>query len=106
MVVDGREAVEAWGRGTFDLILMDVQMPVLNGTDATIEIRARERSMGLQRTPIVALTANVMRHQIESYVQAGMDGYVSKPIETSELLGAIETALALNGPSADDAQAA
>lgn len=106
VVADGREAVEAWGRGTFDLILMDVQMPVLNGTDATLEIRARERSMGLQRTPIIALTANVMRHQIESYVQAGMDGYVSKPIEISELLGAIETALALNGPSADDARAA
>jgi len=106
VVVDGREAVEAWGRGTFDLILMDVQMPVLNGTDATIEIRARERSMGLQRTPIIALTANVMRHQVEGYVQAGMDGHVSKPIEISELLGAIETALALNRPSADDAQAA
>jgi signal transduction histidine kinase/CheY-like chemotaxis protein len=106
VVADGREAVEAWGRETFDLILMDVQMPLLNGTDATIEIRARERSTGARRTPIIALTANVMRHQIEDYVQAGMDGHVSKPIEISELLGAIEAALALNGPSADDVQAA
>jgi signal transduction histidine kinase/CheY-like chemotaxis protein len=106
VVADGREAVEAWGRGSFDLILMDVQMPLLNGTDATIEIRERERSRGRQRTPIIALTANVMRHQIEGYLQAGMDGYVSKPIELSELLGAIEAALAPNGPSEDNARAA
>ncbi|SFI74563.1 ATP-binding protein [Caulobacter sp. UNC279MFTsu5.1] len=106
VVADGREAVEAWGREAFDLILMDVQMPVLTGTDATIEIRARERAMGLRRTPIIALTANVMRHQVEGYVQAGMDGHVSKPIEISELLGAIERAVAVNGPSKDGVQAA
>jgi signal transduction histidine kinase/CheY-like chemotaxis protein len=106
VVADGREAVEAWGREAFDLILMDVQMPLLNGTDATVEIRERERSRGRQRTPIIALTANVMRHQIEGYLQAGMDGYVPKPIEISELLGAIEAALALSGPSEDDVQVA
>lgn len=106
VVADGREAVDAWGREAFDLILMDVQMPLLNGTDATAEIRARERSRGLQRIPIVALTANVMHHQIESYAQAGMDGHVSKPIEISELLGAIETALAANGTLEDDARVA
>jgi signal transduction histidine kinase/CheY-like chemotaxis protein len=106
VVADGREAVEAWGRGSFDLILMDVQMPRLNGTDATLEIRERERSRGRPRTPIIALTANVMRHQIEGYVQAGMDGYVSKPIEISELLGAIEAALVPCGPFEDDAQVA
>jgi len=106
VVADGREAVEAWERESFDLILMDIQMPLLNGTDATVEIRARERSRGLQRIPIVALTANVMHHQIEGYVQAGMDGHVSKPIEISELLGAIETALAANGTSENDARVA
>jgi CheY-like chemotaxis protein len=106
VVADGREAVEAWGREAFDLILMDVQMPLLNGTDATLEIRERERSRGRQRTPIIALTANVMRHQIEGYLQAGMDGYVSKPIEISELLGAIETALAPCGPSEDNVRVA
>jgi len=106
LVADGREAVEAWAREAFDLILMDVQMPFLNGTDATMEIRARERATGLRRTPIIALTANIMRHQIDGYVQAGMDGYVSKPIEISELLDAIGKAMAMNGPPKDGAQAA
>ena len=106
VVADGRKAVEAWGSGSFDLILMDVQMPVLNGVDATIEIRERERSGGLRHTPIIALTANVMRDQIESYALAGMDGYVSKPIEVSELLTAIESALTPGEPSAQDARAA
>ena len=120
MVADGREAVEAWATGEFDLILMDVQMPVLNGTDATVEIRERERCEGLRRIPIIALTANVMDHQIEAYARAGMDGHVAKPIQTSELLTAIEAALsgaalsgaalsgvALSGaPSAQGAEAA
>jgi signal transduction histidine kinase/AmiR/NasT family two-component response regulator len=94
VVADGREAVEAWASGAYELILMDVQMPILNGPAATIEIRSRERAEGRPRIPIIALTANVMRHQIESYAGAGMDGFVSKPIEMSELLGAIEAALA------------
>ena len=106
VVADGREAIDAWEKGSFDLILMDVQMPVLNGVDATIEIRERERSKGLRRTPIIALTANVMRHQIETYAKAGIDGCVSKPIEVSELLRAIQSALAMDGPSARDTQAA
>ncbi|MDB5432621.1 MAG: hybrid sensor histidine kinase/response regulator [Caulobacter sp.] len=106
VVADGRQAVEAWASGAFDLILMDIQMPVLNGADATIEIRERECAQGLRRTPIIALTANVMRHQIEAYARAGMDGYVSKPIEMSELLIAIETALIPDGAPARDTQAA
>jgi len=83
-----------------------VQMPVLNGTDATVEIRARERREGLRRIPIIALTANVMSHQIEAYAREGMDGHVSKPIQTPELLAAIEAALGGEGPSAQGAQAA
>ena len=106
MVSDGRQAVEAWAMGTFDLILMDVQMPVLNGADATLEIRERERCEGRRRIPIVALTANVMSHQVEAYARAGMDGYVSKPIETTQLLTAIESALSGEAPSAQGAQAA
>ncbi len=105
MVADGRQAVEAWATGGFDLILMDVQMPVLNGTDATGEIRERERRQGLRRIPIIALTANVMDHQIEAYARAGMDGHVAKPIQTTELLTAIEAALS-EAPSAQGAQAA
>ena len=106
MVANGREAVEAWASGTFDLILMDVQMPLLNGTDATEEIRQRERHGGLRRVPIIALTANVMGHQIEAYARAGMDGYVSKPIETTALLTAIDLALSCEPLPAPDAQAA
>ena len=105
MVADGREAVAAWATGGFDLILMDVQMPVLNGTDATVEIREREHSEGLRRIPIIALTANVMDHQIEAYARAGMDGHVSKPIQTTELLTAIEAALS-GAPAAQGAEAA
>lgn len=106
MVADGREAVEAWAKGSFDLILMDAQMPILNGSDATVEIRERERAGGLRRTPILALTANVMRHQIDDYARAGMDGHVSKPIETSELLQAIEAVLTSDAPYAQDGQTA
>jgi signal transduction histidine kinase len=106
MVADGREAVEAWAAGAFDMILMDVQMPILNGTDATVEIRERERCEGLRRIPIIALTANVMSHQIEAYAQAGMDGYVSKPIEATALLTAIESVLSAEAPSTQGAAAA
>jgi CheY-like chemotaxis protein len=105
MVADGRQAVEAWATARFDMILMDVQMPVLNGTDATVEIRERERCEGLQRIPIIALTANVMGHQIEAYARAGMDGHVSKPIQTTELLTAIEAALSGATQATQDARA-
>jgi len=106
MVADGRAAIEAWGKGAFDLILMDVQMPILNGADAAIAIRQCEAAAGLPRTPIIALTANVMRHQIETYTLAGMDGHVSKPIEISELILAIESALSPGEAPARDAHAA
>jgi signal transduction histidine kinase len=106
MVSDGREAVDAWAKGSFDLILMDAQMPVVNGYDATIEIRERERAEARPRIPIIALTANVMRHQIEGYARAGMDGYVSKPIETTELVLAIERALSPDAASEQDSAAA
>ena len=65
----------------------------------------REHREGLRRIPIIALTANVMDHQIETYARAGMDGHVSKPIQTTELLTAIEAALS-GAPSAQGAQAA
>jgi signal transduction histidine kinase/CheY-like chemotaxis protein len=106
MVANGREAVEAWASGTFDLILMDVQMPLLNGTDATLEIRQAERQGDLRPIPILALTANVMDHQIEAYARAGMDGYVSKPIETMALLTAIDAALSCEPPAAQGVKAA
>ena len=94
MVADGRQAVEAWEREPWDLILMDVQMPVMDGPTATGVIRTRERTEGRPRTPIVALTANAMSHQVSEYLQSGMDAFVAKPIEAQRLYEAVERALA------------
>ena len=94
IVPDGQQAVEAWRHGGFDLILMDVQMPVMDGVEAARAIRAAEAAEHLPRTPILALTANALVHQVESYLAVGMDGHVSKPIELTRLYDAIETTLA------------
>ncbi|CAN7143216.1 ATP-binding protein [Phenylobacterium sp. LjRoot225] len=104
MVSDGAAAVEAWAREPWDLILMDVEMPRLDGPSATLEIRARELSEGRPRTPIVALTANAMQDQVARYLAAGMDGFVSKPIAASRLFAALQAALDDGGER--DAEAA
>lgn len=93
IVPDGRAAVEAWKSQAWDLILMDVQMPVLDGPGAVREIRQEELRTGQAPTPILALTANAMRHQIEEYLECGMNGHVSKPLEFEVLLRAIVQAL-------------
>jgi CheY-like chemotaxis protein/nitrogen-specific signal transduction histidine kinase len=93
VVGDGRAAVEAWQQGAFDLILMDIQMPEMTGLEATREIRGLEAKDGRAPTPIVAVTANVINHQIAEYRLAGMNGWVAKPIEFSALVRAIEAAL-------------
>jgi PAS domain S-box-containing protein len=93
MVADGRAAVLAWEKEPWDLILMDVQMPVMDGPTATGVIRAREKAEGRPRTPIVALTANAMAHQVLEYKGAGMDDFVAKPIEAARLYTVIQTAL-------------
>jgi signal transduction histidine kinase/ActR/RegA family two-component response regulator len=93
IVGDGKQAVEAWRQGGFDLILMDVQMPVMDGVEATRTIRAEEAASGVPRIPILALTANALVHQVESYLAVGMDGHVSKPIELTRLYDAIEKVL-------------
>ena len=93
IVSNGREAVEAWASEPWDMILMDVQMPEVDGPTATGMIRARERAAQLARTPIIALTANAMAHQVAEYVEAGMDDFVAKPIEAARLFEAIEAAL-------------
>ena len=92
-VVNGREAVDAFHADDFDLILMDVQMPVMNGIEATRAIRARETSHSLSPTPILALSANVMSHQILEYELAGMDGVIAKPVDAGKLIEAIAAAL-------------
>lgn len=89
LVDDGQAAVDACAVGGFDVVLMDAQMPRLNGVEATQAIRRMERERGLPRLPIIALTANVMAHQVEEYLQAGMDGFVAKPIQLAELVAAL-----------------
>ena len=92
MVADGREAVRAWEAGSFDLIFMDVQMPVLDGVAATREIRAIERKTGRPPIRIIAVSANAMIHQVAEYLAAGMDGHVSKPIAIERLYDALAEA--------------
>jgi signal transduction histidine kinase/NO-binding membrane sensor protein with MHYT domain/ActR/RegA family two-component response regulator len=93
MANNGREAVALFEREEVDLILMDIQMPVMNGVEATVAIRESEKISGRQRTPIVALSANVMNHQIAEYMAVGMDGWVAKPIELEKLYAALDAAL-------------
>ena len=101
VVDDGIEAVEAWRREPWDLILMDVQMPRMDGPGAARAIRAGEASSGRARTPIIALTANVMTHQVAEYLGAGMDRCVAKPLQ----IGALVEAMTAVTATKDDAQA-
>jgi signal transduction histidine kinase/CheY-like chemotaxis protein len=90
IVGDGLAAVEAFGRSAFDLVLMDIQMPRMGGVEATRAIRALEQKLGRVRTPIMAVTANVMSHQISEYYDAGMDGLAAKPLQLPQLFAEIE----------------
>jgi signal transduction histidine kinase len=93
IVGNGRLAVEAWAKGDHDLILMDIQMPEMDGITAAREIRKAETQSNRPRTPIIALSANAMAHQVAEYMEAGMDGHVSKPIDLNKLHAALEDAL-------------
>jgi CheY-like chemotaxis protein len=93
VVEDGAKALEAWRRQKWDLVLMDVQMPVMDGLSAARAIRQEEALHGLAATPIIALTANAMAHQIAEYVAAGMSSFVAKPIRVEELFEAMQAAL-------------
>jgi two-component system, sensor histidine kinase and response regulator len=85
----GKKAVEAWRGQFFDLILMDVQMPEMDGLAATGAIREQEKSAA-KHIPIIAMTAHAMVGDRERCLAAGMDDYVSKPISAKDLFGAIE----------------
>jgi len=93
VVENGAQAVQAWKDATWDVILMDMQMPVMDGLTATRAIRDAEAATGRPRTPIIALTANAMSHQVKLCRAAGMDGHVAKPIESARLFAALEAAL-------------
>jgi two-component system, sensor histidine kinase len=104
-VADGSEAVEAFRGGGFDLVLMDMQMPVMDGLTATAEIRAVELQRGWSRTPVLMLTANAMPEHIEAGRQAGADGHLAKPVTMATLFAGISRVLASAEP-ARDAEAA
>ena len=89
MVCDGASAVAAFDPGHWDLVLMDVQMPVMDGMEATRRIRALEAEAGCAPTKIIALTANAMSHQTKLYLAAGMDGHLAKPIDIERLFEVI-----------------
>jgi signal transduction histidine kinase/ActR/RegA family two-component response regulator len=90
MVSNGAEAVRAYEDGVFDLVLMDIQMPLMSGVEAAQTIRRREAITGRAHTPIVALSANVMTHHLAEYRAAGIDAHVGKPIEVEKLYAVLE----------------
>jgi signal transduction histidine kinase/CheY-like chemotaxis protein len=93
LVDHGAMAVEAWRDSEFDLILMDMQMPVMDGLTAVRAIRDAEALSGRARSPIIALTADVMSHHLEHYRLAGVDAVVAKPIQFAELANAMQSLL-------------
>jgi two-component system sensor histidine kinase/response regulator len=91
---NGREAVAALEREAIDLVLMDVQMPEMDGLEATRAIRLREKETG-SHLPIIALTAHAMKGDREGCLEAGMDDYLSKPVRPQHLFTAVEAQLLL-----------
>jgi len=88
---DGREGVEAMKTGNFDAVLMDIQMPVMDGLEATRRIRDWERSTHRPRAPILIVSANCLPQHVDDGREAGADAHINKPISASELVGALET---------------
>jgi two-component system, sensor histidine kinase len=86
---DGKAAVQAVESRDFDVVLMDLQMPVLDGLSATRAIRAREAELGLPRLPVVVLSANVMREHVEASNAAGADDHIGKPVRSETLIAAV-----------------
>ncbi|WP_269716941.1 ATP-binding protein [Caulobacter sp. NIBR2454] len=100
----GEEVLEAWEREHWDMILMDIHMPRMDGLTATRRIRGRELSSGRDRTPIVAITASVLSHETHAYMVAGMDDYIAKPIDLEQLLTVMERVLSGQGVDRSAAQ--
>ncbi len=96
VAADGRKALAALEKEDFDVVLMDIQMPEVDGFEATAAIRERERSTG-RRIPIIAMTAHALKGDEERCLLAGMDAYISKPIRTNELFATIERVLGKAG---------
>ena len=96
LVSNGQEAFGAWRAGAWDIVLMDIQMPVMDGLTAVRLMRYAERREGRRRTPIIAVTANALTHQKAEYLAADMDAVVTKPIGLACLLQAMDMALEPN----------
>ena len=94
MASNGQEVLDLFKNHDWDVVLMDVQMPVMDGPTATRAIRQFERDQARRPTPILALTANAMAHQLDDYRQAGCNGHVSKPIDATDLISAMGRVLA------------
>jgi len=86
---NGQEVLTALEKGVFDLILMDVQMPKLDGLQTTVRIREKEKATGAH-LPIIAMTAHAMKGDRERCLSSGMDGYLVKPLKPNEILETIE----------------
>jgi len=106
---NGQVAIDAVERERFDIVLMDIQMPVLGGLDATAYLRSLEQSSG-RHLPIVGLTAHAMKGDMERCVEAGMDAYISKPIKGQDLIATIDRLMDLQiseaGPAMEHDDAA
>jgi two-component system sensor histidine kinase/response regulator len=92
---NGVRAIEELEKQRFDLILMDVQMPVMDGMEATAKIRQKEKITGAH-IPIIAMTAHAMEGDRQRFLESGMDGYISKPVHSRELFEVIESLSGLN----------
>lgn len=85
-VVNGKDAVEAWQNGNYDIILMDIKMPMMDGIDATRKIRELERKTGRKRTPIIGFTACVSKETCQKCLNEGMDDFITKPTKITTLV--------------------
>jgi osomolarity two-component system sensor histidine kinase NIK1 len=101
VVSNGLAALEAIKKRRYDVILMDVQMPVMGGFEATGRIREYEKQHGLSRTPIIALTAHAMLGDREKCIQAQMDEYLAKPLKQNQMMQTILKCATLGGSFAD-----
>ena len=90
---DGQQAIDKFIAGNFDVVLMDIQMPIVDGYEATTAIRAWEAQNNRRRTPIVALTASALEEAVHRSTAAGCDAHVTKPVKRSTLLEAIHDAI-------------
>jgi CheY-like chemotaxis protein len=100
---NGREALASWQDGNFELVLMDIQMPLMDGFECTAAIRVCDQRRGTH-TPIIAVTAHALKGDEERCLAAGMDGYLAKPIRSQDLYGVIASVMARQEVPADGVQ--